>query len=187
MPITTDHSDSPPAVLEQDQQTVSSAVPEQDQTIIGRIPQDNAQANPMSQAGFIASSSDNLFHPVPNVPSSYVFSLPNVPSNPRRHTSNIHNRTYHSPFSSYNNPTFAMPHAYYNHVPPPVTVPLGPPPIPPRIRSHSIRQFNQPQPQPPPFSHSQHMYNHTQPVHHQHMYNHTQPLHHSHQPAYIQP
>ena len=174
-----DHSDSPEAVLEKDRQTVSSAVTEQDQTIIGRVPQDNAQVNPMSQAGFVASSSDNLFHPVTNVPSSHVFSLPNipsnvqVPSNSRRHghNSNTYHHPYHSPFSSYNNPTFTIPHAYT-----PVTVLLGPPPpIPPRVRSRSVRQFNQPQSQPSPFYHSQHMYNHTQPVHN------------FHQPAYIQP
>ena len=137
-------------------------------TIVGRIPQD-AQANPMSQTGVIASSSDNLFHPVPNVPSSYVFSLPNVPLVPRRHayTSDTFHRPYHSPFSSYNNPMFTIPsHAYYNHISPwPVTIPLGPPPpIPPRIHSHSVRQFNQPF----PFNHSQHMYNPSQPAHHFH-------------------
>ena len=99
-----DHSDSSEAVLEKDHQTVSSAVPEQDQTIIGRVPQDNAQVNPMSQAGFVASSSDNLFHPVTNVPSSHVFSLPNipsnvqVPSNSRRHGHN--SNTYHHPYHS---------------------------------------------------------------------------------------
>ena len=54
-------------------------------------------AQPLSQAGFIASSSNNLFHPVSNVPpSSYVYSLPTVSSNPRYHTYNPPN-TFHRP------------------------------------------------------------------------------------------
>ena len=133
----------------------------------------------------IASSSDNLFHPVSHVPSSYVFSLPTVPSNPRHHANNsstAFNRPlpYHSPFSSYNNPTFTIPHhAYYNHPrTSPVTVPLGPPPpLPPRPQP--IRPFTQPHSFP-------HMYNHPFPVHQfpQPAYRQNQPAYYQHQPAF---
>ena len=44
----------------------------------------------------ITSSSDNLFHPVPNAPSSYVYFLSKVPSNPRSHEYDSMN-TFHHP------------------------------------------------------------------------------------------
>ena len=34
------------------------------------------------QGGFVASYSDNLFHPTSQIPSSNTFTLPNVPFNP---------------------------------------------------------------------------------------------------------
>jgi hypothetical protein len=166
--------------------TVSPTIPnEQDQpTLVARGRQDT-QAQPLSQAGFIASSSDNLFHPVPAVPSSYVFTLPNIPSDPRIHAYNPTNTfqhcpPYHSPFSSYNNPSFAIPpRQNHNHIPsPPVNPPLvQPPPIP-----HPVL------PQPLPFNHPQHMYNHSQPLYnfHQPAFHHPQPVYHQPQPAFQQ-
>ena len=162
-----------------------AAISEQDHpTLIARDRQD-AQAPTLPQGGMIASSSDNLFHPVSHVPSSYVFSLPTVPSNPRHHANNsstAFNRPlpYHSPFSSYNNPTFTIPHhAYYNHPRiSPITVPLGPPPpLPPR--PPPIRPFTQPHSFP-------HMYNHPFPVHQfpQPAYHQNQPAYYQHQPAF---
>ena len=146
----------------------------------------DTQAQPLSQAGVIASSSNNLFHPVPNIPSSSAFTLPPVPSNPPYHAYNPPDTfqrplPYRSSLSSYNNPHFQIPSSH-------TQAPLGPPPLfPPRIRScpvfHSSQhqfnhsspcQFNQPQntyihPQ-PAYIHPQPAYNHSQPA-----YNHSQP------------
>ena len=72
---------------------------------------------PSSQRGFIASDSDDLFHPTP-VTSSYVFNLPEVPSNPHPYYNTYHQNHMNSlprhfpPTSSstsYNNPSFAIP------------------------------------------------------------------------------
>ena len=90
-----------------------------------------SRPRPLSQVGFIASDSDELFHPTPGRRPSRLYSLPPIP--PRR-------TTYTQPSTtSYNNPTFAIP----PRTPVPVLTrynsrPLGPPPpIPPRIRSLS--------------------------------------------------
>ena len=143
----------------------------------------DAPVHPLSQAGIIASSSDNLFHPVPNVPSSHVFNLPTVLSPSRHHAYNRPQAfPYHSPFSSYNNPTFTIPPRTHrnNVVSSPVTIPLGPPPpIPPRIRPQSVHQPQSPQPvlfnhfQPPAYY---------QPAHHQPVY--PQPVYHQPAPAF---
>ena len=61
----------------------SSIVNEQDQPTLVARGQQNAPVPALSQAEVIASSSDNLFNPVTHDPSSYVFKLQNVPSQPR--------------------------------------------------------------------------------------------------------
>ena len=81
-------------------------------TLVAHGRRDN-RIQPLSQAGFIASSSDNLFHPVPARPPSHAYTLPNVPLHPRFSTYNPPDTfqrpfNYRSPFSSYNNPTFAI-------------------------------------------------------------------------------
>ena len=137
----------------------------------------------LSQAGLIASSSDNLFHPVATVPPSYVYSLPNVPSNPRFHNYDPINTfqrplPYRSTRSSYNNPRFDIPPAPL-HPSSPINVPLRPPaPIPPRIRHFSPSHIQQPQ-----YNHSHHhAYNHPQ-----HAYNHIQPAYNHFPPSPVQP
>ena len=87
---------------------------EQDQATLVARGQQNAQIQPLSQTGFIASSSENLFHPVSHDPSSYVLKLPNIPSNPRFYAYDPLDTfqrpvPYRSPFSSYNNPAFRVP------------------------------------------------------------------------------
>ena len=88
------------------------------------------QLRPSSRVGFIASDSDELFHPTPGRRPSRIYSLPPVPP---RHTA------FTQPSTSYNNPSFAIP----PRTPVPVLTrnnshPLGPPPpIPPHIRSIS--------------------------------------------------
>ena len=87
---------------------------ERDQATLVARGRQETQDHPLSQQGVIASSSNNLFHPVPNAPSSYVFSLPKVLSNPRLRTYDApntfpHPYSYRSPFSSYNNPAFTVP------------------------------------------------------------------------------
>ena len=85
---------------------------------------------PLSQAGFVASSSDDLFHPTSGGPFPYTFPLSNIPLTPStRHQ-------VHYPTSSYNNPSFQIPPS---HLLPTYTnlnrLPVGPPPpIPPRPR-----------------------------------------------------
>jgi hypothetical protein len=147
---------------------------------------------PFSQAGFIASSSDNLFNPDVDVPSSYVFNLPQIslPSEPRYHAYNRQMDTfprappYISNFSSYNNPAFAVPppppHALYDHVNTPPTEPIfdpsGPPPPLPSYNTRPPNTYH---------SQAQPTYIH-QPVHNpQPAYIH-QPIHNP-QPTYIQP
>ena len=113
-------------------------------------------AQPLTQAGFLASSSNNLFHPVSNVPpSSYVYFLPNVPSNPCYHTYNPPNTfhlplPYQSPFSSYNNPNFSI-------CPSLPQAPL--PPVTPHVHSHSVYHNK-----PGHFVNHQPAYNHHQPA-----------------------
>ena len=64
------------------------------------------------QGGFIASYSNDLFHPTSQIPSSNTFTLPNVPFNPNPCYS-LRNRCTlppHPPTStSYNNPHFSVP------------------------------------------------------------------------------
>jgi hypothetical protein len=123
--------------------TCPSVDAEHDQQTMTANDQQNVQAKPLSQGGMIASSSDNVFHPVSNVPSSYVFSLPDVPLNHAYNPPNMSQRPlpYHSPFSSYNNPMFTMPR--HNLAPPSSTnAPLGaPPPVLPYIRPQSVHKF----------------------------------------------
>ena len=173
--------------------TPSTASDDNDRTALNAHRQQDGPAQASSQAGFIASSSDNLFHPVPNVQPSYVFSLPKIPSNPRLHNQNPTN-TFQRPFpyrsnlSSYNNPRFEVPPAPLHH-PSSINVQLGPgPPIPPRIRSSHSSHVSQPQNNHSPhaYNHSPHAYNHTQPVynHSQPAYNHVPPIQ---PPYYTQP
>ena len=103
---------------------------------------------PLPQAGFIASNSNDLFHPIPGNPITHTFTLPDVPfnPNPRYHTYNRQPNTLQpsrplpSISSSYNNPSFTVPppHTFYNPIPPP------PPPV--ISRSHSQPVYNQFQP-----------------------------------------
>ena len=106
-----------------------STSPSDNDTTIGRQPQDAAQKElgnvPSSQRSFIASNSDDLFHPTPGVPSSYIFNLPNIPSNPHPYyntyayhrNSNSLPRSFPPPSSStsYNNPSFAIPPPIHNN------------------------------------------------------------------------
>lgn len=69
---------------------------------------------PSSQAGFVASNSDDLFHPVSGGPSPYIFNLPDVPPNPHPYYNTYNCQSprglqYPSSSSSYNNPTFTIP------------------------------------------------------------------------------
>ena len=75
-------------------------------TIVGPGQQDPG-IRPSFQPGFIASSSDNLFHPVVGGPSSHAYHLPDIPlhSYPHYHPP----RPLPHPSSSYNNPTFSVP------------------------------------------------------------------------------
>ena len=171
-PFQPTHADSSPTTNEQDQAT-----------LVARG-QQNAPAQPLSQTRVIASS-ENLFHPVTHDPSSYVFKLPNIPSNPRFHAYNPLDTfqrpvTYRSPFSSYNNPAFRVPsgphHALYNRVPTsPIAAPLPQQSV-PRIHSRPVSS-SQPQfhpaynHNPPPiFNPPQPTYN-PPPVFHQPPYN----------------
>jgi hypothetical protein len=88
-------------------------------------PQDPGSVIPSSsQAGIIASSSDDLFHPDPGGPSFVPYRLPPVPNIPaynlplpnhipvnRSHLSQppVHYLPYPSSNSSYNNPAFTIP------------------------------------------------------------------------------
>ena len=160
----------------------SKAPSDQEQaTLVARHRQDtqiqqDPQAHPLSQAPVIASSSDNLLNPVHNVPSSYVYSLPNIPSNTCSRNY-VPPNTFHHPvpyrssFSSYNNPAFST-----------MNLPLGPPPpVPPTPRS---RPFNRPPY--PQFNHSQPNYIPPQPAYNYFLptYNHPQPPFHHSQPAF---
>ena len=150
------------------------------------------QVHPLSQARVIASSSDNLFHPVPDPPSSYAY----IPSNPRLHTYNPpnifqHPLPYHSPFTSYNNPNIAVPP--HPALPPHPPLPPHPtlPPCPPLVQRSPIsptRPFVPPFPpcvnSQPHFDPSQHAYNHFQPAYtHQPEYD-SQPASHHFPPVY---
>ena len=144
-----------------------------EQTTIVAPSQPDPRRQPLSHPGITASSSDNLFHPVPTSPP-YVFNLPSIPSFPvpNYHAYNQPSDTfarpmhYPSAFTSYNNPTFAVPplslHLPYNQPPslPYNHPPLGPPPpIPPRIPTPYISNHHQQQ-----FPPSQHAYIHHQPA-----------------------
>ena len=138
----------------------------------------------LPQDRVIASSSDNLFHPVSREPSSYVFALPTVPAplNPcfcsSHHSPFSRPLPYPSSFTSYNNPNFAIPppvprplHDQSHFIP--NSVPLGPPPpVPPRI--HPLPVYNDPQPQ---FIQPQHAYIHPFPPPNQSLPTYSQPLH----------
>lgn len=140
---------SPPAPHDQHQQSLVELGPGRQDT--------QAQSLAQGGPGVIASSSDNLFLPVPNLPSSYVFTLTKVPSNPCLHA--------------------------YNHISSPLKNPsLGPPPqIPPCIPPQSVHPPTFAHPQ---FTHPQHMYNHSQPAFQQ--YPHIQPVF-QHQPIHNPP
>ena len=66
-----------------------------------------------SRGNFVASSSDDLFHPTSDIPSSLSFHLPNVPFNPHPHY-NAYNQQNCSSLpvnpssTSYNNPFFSV-------------------------------------------------------------------------------
>ena len=96
---------------------------EQEKTTLVGHGQQDLRLRHSSHAGFIASSSDNLFNPVSDGP--HTFQLPNVPLNPRSPP-----LPYPSSSSSYNNPSFA--------IPPPLNRLGPPPPIPPRPYMRSI-------------------------------------------------
>jgi hypothetical protein len=142
-------------------------------TLVGHIQQDS-RVQSMPQGGIIASTSDSLFHPVSNVPSSHTFTLPDIPFNPALHhhaynqpPDTFHRSFPHTPFTSYNNPAFVVPpsppHPLYNHVPSSdVNLQLAPAPlIPPRVQSHFPQPvYNHPF---PVFDYPQHSFNHFPP------------------------
>lgn len=95
----------------------SGEADEQDHTFVLRERRES-RLRPSSQAGFIASNSDDLFHPAPGGLCSRIFTLPDIPSHPtlRYHAYSQEMHTLRSrplphPFSftSYNNPSFAIP------------------------------------------------------------------------------
>ena len=154
------------------------------QTFVARAPQET-RFHP-AQERVTASSSDNLFMPVPSaqVPPSYVYNLPAVPANPRfgavHHSPFSRPLPYPSTFSSYHNPSFTIPpphappphapsRAFYSHAPQgPVSngFPLGPaPPIPSYLPPHVVPSNDVPH-----FGHHPSGYNHPQPA-----YMHSQP------------
>ena len=159
----------------EDSQTVTVTNGYERATVAGRGQQDTG-FRPLSQAGFVASNSDDLFHPTSGVPSSYVFNLPDVPHNPNPHYA--YNRTrdlpHPSSFSSYNNPSFTIPppHVLHNQ-----TSPLNsestdkflgpPPPIPyhsrPQLTHFSQFENRQLEPQ-SAYIHSLPMYHQNQPI-----------------------
>ena len=97
------------------------------QTFVGRERRES-RIGPSSQAGILASNSDDLFYPVMtrDGPSSQAYTLPNVPPQPHphfpAHNHHLPSRYMHhrSSLSSYNNPTFAIP------PPPPRDLPYSP-------------------------------------------------------------
>ena len=116
---------------------------------------ENAQATfvpswlcPSSQNSLVASSSDNLFHPVPGATTSHIFMLPNVPYNPNPHyhaynrQANTLLRQIPSYSSSYNNPTFSIPPVNLNN--PSITPPVVPPRIPSCVRTQPVHDCFQP-------------------------------------------
>ena len=154
------------------------------QTFVARAPQETRFHQPQERV--TASSSDNLFMPVPSaqVPPSYVYNLPAVPANPRfgavHHSPFSRPLPYPSTFSSYHNPSFTIPpphappphapsRAFYSHAPQgPVSngFPLGPaPPIPSYLPPHVVPSNDVPH-----FEHHPSGYNHPQPA-----YMHSQP------------
>ena len=163
----------------------SSVGNEQEQATLVARGQQNAPVQSLSQAEVMPSSSDNLFNPATHDPSSYVFKLPNVPSQPRPYAYNpvdTFNRPvpYRSPFSSYNNPAFRVPskqpHALYNHASlSPVNAPLLPPP--PIVHPRPSRPPLPPQPQ----------YNPAYIHHYPPTYNHPPVINQYPQPAYNPP
>jgi hypothetical protein len=120
----------------------------------GHVQQDTSDTRfqPSSQTGFIASHSDDLFHPASGGPSSNTFNLPDVPFNPNPRYQ-TYNRAINHPFptrplpyptsSSYNNPSFIVPprNLEHRHTQPP------------RTRSHPVPI--QSQPFPPAYIHVQ--------------------------------
>ena len=139
--------------------------------------QEDVDAQPTDQAGFMASISDDLFHPVPgNLPSN-VFTLPDVPYNPNPRYNVPRILPHPSSLSSYNNPSFV--------IPPPVNQTGLPPPTPPVY--HNTQPAYQP-PQ-PSYHHSQPTYPNNIAYHHhpQPVYYHPQPAYHPPQPAYYHP
>lgn len=110
---------------------------------------------PFPQAGFVASTSDDFFHPTVGGPSSHIYTLPDIPHNPHPHYQNQRSLPHPSVFTSYNNPSFTIPppaHALYTHASPLTPVPLIPDPVvnlpdqPPPIPYHSKPQPQLPHP-----------------------------------------
>ena len=111
---------------------------EQQTTNIGHVHRTMHFSKP-PLGGFVASFSDDLFHPTSQIPFSNTFTLPNIPFNPNPHYS-LCNRCAlppHPPSStSYNNPHFSVPPLSTHGVPNPITPcshhmtshPLDPPP-----------------------------------------------------------
>ena len=107
----------------------------------------DARFQPFSQTGFIASNSDDLFHPAPGGSFSRTYNLPNVPYNPHpryhinhRRVNSFSPRSIHYP-SSYNNPSFVIPPATFNR-----RNPTPVPPVQPRTRSRPESAHTQPFP-----------------------------------------
>lgn len=108
------------------------------------------QLRPSSQNGFLASTSDNLFHPVPGGTTSRVFILPNVPLNPNPQY-HMYNRRVNTPLrqipthsSSYNNPMFTIPPNRPNIIYNPSVDSGVPPPISPQVCSQPVHNHFQP-------------------------------------------
>jgi hypothetical protein len=112
--------ESSPTTMNKQEQTTSAA------HASDRERREDIRDQPLPRAGVIASSSDNLFHPVSDLPPSCVFTLPNFPQNPCYHTYNhspsalFHPLPYPSisSSSSYNNPLqFVSSQPTYFHPP----------------------------------------------------------------------
>lgn len=122
-----------------------TAIDEQDPRTFVPHGRQDTQHQPLPLGGVIASSSDDLFHPVSHLPSSSVYALPDVPipSRFRAHNHSPFSRPLPHPssFTSYNNPSFAMP-----------------PPPPPTIYHHGPSLPNPQTHSQPPFYHHQPAY-----------------------------
>ena len=139
------------------------------------IDHDQQDIRSFPQGGVIASSSDNLFHPISHDSAPYVFNLPHVPvpQNPRfrayNHSPFSCPLPYPSSFTSYNNPSFTLPPLPPNGQHVQNSLPMGPPPpVPPRpifhdYHSHFVHPQNAYVPSHPPFNQFLPAYNHFVP------------------------